>query len=724
MSRAFSKRTLAIAVAAGVALGGVQAVAPAAVNPVALPAAVAADETHITNADVTLSRFYDAKGDIPGAVRRAGAVTAESGYRELAADAKLEFKINVANAKAGDVVTITPQTSYTLPDTGDKIHTSTGIGIYLTTTQNNVPLEIGGSQVAQLSSRSSGSATIKFDEAVEDLVNGELTVTLPAGIFAYYAGDAGVGNSAEYTRFPAEWAAVVKTTGSGDEVARLGERKIETIRIVESPYLPRLDVYSSLSESPIEGDTVRLRRLDQRLPFSKDVKVVLSPKTDGDKVDWTFNGTATPQVILWEFPDGDQQDSKISRVIEKPEDVEAAGVTFDHDYDQNGNLVVTIHGIAGTIYKPVVRLINEDFGTADYSNGGEFYVNANITEIDANDHAIVPSYDKENRFLTLPTLADKAGAGEAKNPAFEATLGTIKDEAIQGKPVTAEPEGVSDPARIAGKKRTFVFDVKNTGNVTIKTINVALPNGETKEVPVDNFTPGAEQQIEVDLEVDANATELPFALTLGSKGQPTKFNFKVDQSTNAVKNPDGTFTITDPLGNSIIVVSQDELGRVREELGRVEDRVTKLEGYEDVYVVKGVRNGDNSITLTLNNGDVITIPAASKKGLERCMSGTGGVILALLPVLGLLGAGLSQVKLPGIGEQMEQIQRQAGIYNEDLARFVADNGPAIGTTIGALAAALLFFVPGTCGDMSLAGAIGEAGSGSSAKPAADATPAQ
>lgn len=175
---------------------------------------------------------------------------------------------------------------------------------------------------------------------------------------------------------------------------------------------------------------------------------------------------------------------------------------------------------------------------------------------------------------------------------------------------------------------------------------------------------------------------------------------EVTSATSFVENADGSVTITDADGNEILVVS-------KEEYDKLVQRVDELEKQEDVFVTEGVRNDDNSITLTLNNGDEITIPPAAKIGLEKCLNAPGGALLALTPIIGLLTAGLAQFNLDAINNALIDAQKRAGIYNEQAAKFVADNRGPLGALVGTLLGSIFLFIPGLCGESSVADAIGE-----------------
>ena len=719
MSRSvsFGKRTLAIALAASVATTGFQVVAPSVGAPFGAVALA-----QVTNDSVTEVKLTDANGEVTGDVRKAGNVTADSAFPELGEDAKLNVKINIANVNSGDTVTIAPVTSYVDPRTGNNA-TSNGVGIELATTQADAPLALpDGTVIAKLDAKTNGTATVTFTDAVDTYASGSLDVVLPVTFGTRYTGDVGPGGKPEAKPLEGDWKVTVKASGS-DESKDFAERKIVTTQTGESTFIVRKDVHSGGQGSEIVNDTVNIFRLDQRLPTAKNSRVVLTPTPSTEKSyrtgnaygDWKFSEEVEPRVILWEF----DNEGFYKGTIDKPEDVAAAGITYkvtegataaNGEYYKDGSLYIDVYGAEGTNYKPIVTLNSKKpvVGTAPYDEGRELAVTADITRIDDDGNVIADEESKTytHIFRKLPGTVSGGADGQAKTRTAEV------DGEIKGDPAA----GKSTPARIAGKSTDFTFTVNNTGNTPLTKVIITPAGGEPVEKEV-SIAPGESGTVDLTHEVPANAAQVSFTVEsefFTVEGNPV--TFLVDQSSKYQQNPDGSVTITDPSGNEVIVVSWDEYQKLVA-------RVAELEGKQDVYVVEGVRNADNSITLTLNNGDKIVIPAANKAGLERCLNAPGGTLLALLPVLGVATAGLSQINVEAINKSITDWQKQAGIYNEEAAKFVAQNRGALGALLGSLVASLILFVPGLCGDVSLAGALKEAyGEGSSKKTAPEDAP--
>lgn len=722
-SLSFSKRTVAIALAASVVASGAQVVAPTFETPFGAAVAQAQQAGHVTNEDVVAVVLVDDNGDVTGDVRAKGAHTANSGLPALGSNAKLKIKIDIANAAAGDTVEIIPTTEYVDPMDGNE-KSSRGVGIELSTSQDGVPLKLAdGTVIATLNSKAVGTAKITFNDAVENYASGTLDVEAPVQFGHRYGWDVGPGKTPEPEPLDAKWKVGIKTTGSGDALKDLAERNIVTTYVGQSTYITRKDVHSGSYGSEIDGDKVNVNRLHQRLLSKKNSRVVISPTpsseisrhSENNYGEWKFTEEVEPKLRLWEF---DENDIYV-RDITDPAEIEKLGITYkvtkgatdgDDQFYKDGSIYIDVYGVEGKPYKPVITLEgrNPYVGVGPYDEGRELGLNAEIVRIDDQGNVVDdPENDTyTNRFRVLPGTISGGAEGEAKVRTADVD-GVIKNDPAAGK---------TTPARIAGKDTTFTFTVKNTGNVPMTKVTITPEGGEPIEKEV-SIAPGATGEVDIDYAVPADAEKVTFTVEsdfFTIEGNP--ITFLVDQGLKFKDNGDGTVTLIDPEDNEVIVVT-------KEEYDKLADRVKKLEDKQDIHLVAGERNEDNSITLTLNNGQKITIPAARKAGLEKCLNAPGGTLLALLPVLGIAAAGLSQINVEAINKTITDWQKGAGIYNEQAARFVAQNRGALGALLGSLVASLVLFVPGLCGDVSLAGALKEAfGEGSSKKAQPETKP--
>lgn len=140
---------------------------------------------------------------------------------------------------------------------------------------------------------------------------------------------------------------------------------------------------------------------------------------------------------------------------------------------------------------------------------------------------------------------------------------------------------------------------------------------------------------------------------------------------------------------------------------QIEQIMAELERLDGNEIVEGVRNADNSITLVKKDGRTVEIAPATKYGLEKCTAQLGGGLMALVPTMIVLSQAGNAVNLPGFEQQMVALQKQVGVYNPQIADFVAKNGPALAAGAVGLAVIGTMFIPGTCGSDSIADALGE-----------------
>ena len=140
---------------------------------------------------------------------------------------------------------------------------------------------------------------------------------------------------------------------------------------------------------------------------------------------------------------------------------------------------------------------------------------------------------------------------------------------------------------------------------------------------------------------------------------------------------------------------------------QIEQIMAELERLDGNEIVEGIRNADNSITLVKKDGRTVEIAPATKYGLEKCTAQLGGGLMALVPTLIVLSQAGNAVQIPGFQQQMANVQKQIGMFNPQVADFVAKNGPALAAGAVGLAVIGTMFIPGTCGSDSIANALGE-----------------
>ena len=94
-------------------------------------------------------------------------------------------------------------------------------------------------------------------------------------------------------------------------------------------------------------------------------------------------------------------------------------------------------------------------------------------------------------------------------------------------------------------------------------------------------------------------------------------------------------------------------------------------------------------------------------GLGKCVGTIGGSLAALVPAVLLASQFAGGSHMAQVDASISNFQRQLGMFNPEVAKFVDQNRGAIAAGFAGLGILALLFVPGTCGDDSLGGAIAE-----------------
>ena len=94
-------------------------------------------------------------------------------------------------------------------------------------------------------------------------------------------------------------------------------------------------------------------------------------------------------------------------------------------------------------------------------------------------------------------------------------------------------------------------------------------------------------------------------------------------------------------------------------------------------------------------------------GLGKCVGTIGGSLAALVPAVLLASQFAGGSHMAQVDTSISNFQRQLGMFNPEVAKFVDQNRGAIAAGFAGLGILALLFVPGTCGDDSLGGAIAE-----------------
>lgn len=337
---------------------------------------------------------------------------------------------------------------------------------------------------------------------------------------------------------------------------------------------------------------------------------------------------------------------------------------------------------------------------------------ANATAKEAREYANTTRTEltnliNTNRELTQSQINDiKATAKQAEddaNAAFEAAQQTQRDLLVLRDKLTNENARID--SLIATKER-LVNGLKNLNE------NLTALEGRVDEAEQKLIT-AREDLTVLEGKIDANAQDIENARAdvkaLEEEVEKNRADFEAEKQRTAAERKKLAGRLT--LIEGDIEDIQGKIMKINKDIAKLDAAAKKAQKTADEananVIVKGERNADNTITLTKRNGTTITIAAANKYGLEKCAAELGGGLLAAAPLAMTIAWAAGNSQLPGIDDQIAQAQKQLGVYNEDVARFVSQNGGAIAATLGTVSLLGLLFTPGLCGDQSIAEAAKE-----------------
>lgn len=349
------------------------------------------------------------------------------------------------------------------------------------------------------------------------------------------------------------------------------------------------------------------------------------------------------------------------------------------------------------------KLIEEIDGKIDEANKtaqeAREYANTTRTEL--------TNLINTNRELTQSQINDiKATADKAEkdaDAAFKAAQQTQRDLLVLRDKLTVENGRIDS---LIETKERLVNELEKLNE------NLTALEGRVDEAEQKLIT-AREDLTALEGKIDANAQDIADARanvkTLEQEVAQNRADFEAEKQRTAAERKKLAGRLA--LIEGDIEDIQGKITKINSELAKLDAAAKKAQKTADEananVIVKGERNADNTITLTKRNGQTITIAAANKYGLEKCAAELGGGLLAVAPLAMTIAWAAGNSQLPGIDNQIAQAQKQLGIYNEDVARFVSQNSGAIAATLGTAGLMALMFAPGVCGDQSIAAAAKE-----------------
>lgn len=304
----------------------------------------------------------------------------------------------------------------------------------------------------------------------------------------------------------------------------------------------------------------------------------------------------------------------------------------------------------------------------------------------------------EEQIRKIRSTADEA-LTHAQN-AFDTSLTTMQSAIDLGKRYTQESNRINT-----------LFEKIDTVSHQITALDSTLEGFENRLTEAEGALTTARKDLTtLEGKIDANADEIQAQRDKVSNLSKVVDQHRKDFETEQARTEKERETLAKRLtaieielinaGNAIVKLNrQAELLQIAASMAQQ----TADEANANV-IVKAERNADNTISLIKRSGEVIGIAAANKYGLQKCATTLGGTLLALAPVGMALAWAAGNSQLPGLDDQIADVQKRLGVYNEDAAQFVSRNSGAIAATLGTIGLLSVAFAPGLCGDQSIASA--------------------
>ena len=568
----FSRRTVAIAVAASVAVTTAPAIGTSSPLATIAPTANAQDITDqkpgVNTGDVKYLGIFDANGKVSGPFESSNySKTQNSTGRVLGKGDGYEIRgeFSLANANPGDELRLVPTTKFTFPN-GDTGTTSRG-GLRISQSSEWADVTHDGTVIGQYRYTQSGSIQLKFNDAVADVKSGSVTLSAPAMVWDFYTGpekNGFEGESWDGKRFsnPVETTSKVNAVAlpaNGDNVTtEIGT--IGTVRFniaTSSSTKNALTAYES-GALVVDTENFTVRRPDTviRIPAGANGTLTLKPNIDHEKgADWylTDNITFTPFVNVYGKA-GTDEEYEAERLTYEEAQKQFPGLKIKAEQTGRG-ITITTSGVPENV-KPFVTIKpGKDadaiaYGT--YVEGASLYYTGEFTGTINDQDTTKKLGNIVGTMAAIPGQPSVSGLENAKR------TGELSGS-IAGQPAGLGVDGSVAP--VGGTKQTFQFFIKNTGDAPLVAPIVTLPNGKKQAIKGIAIAPNGTGSFSVDYDVPADNGALNFDVSLSratlSPSNTVSFRYSVaDQADSAAssitykekKAPRGQVTTVTPSG--------------------------------------------------------------------------------------------------------------------------------------------------------------------------------
>lgn len=746
----FSRKTIAIAVAAGMSLTGVS-VATSQTTDSGFGAAVANAQDAkpgVSTSDVSYLGIFSKDNTKLTAPYYSFAHHGKQGSTVLDAKdgSELRADFSLANANPGDNLRITPRTEFTLPN-GDPVKSS-HVGVRISGTSEWRNVEHEGTVIGQYRYVTSGSLEVEFNDAVADVKGGKVTLAAPVMVWDYYTDAATNGKDGDWdgskirTPITATTNAIAMAKPKGGETST---NKIGTIGttnfLVVTSESTKGDARMYDSSSLIvdtENFTVRRTVTRLELPAGANGTYEATPDVENPKgADWYFadNLSFTPEVVVYGKA-GTAEEYESTVMSYEDAQKEFPGFKVDASKSGRGVKVTT----AGIPENAKVRVVVRG-GKGETGNSYATYVENAAMYAKGSFKGTINGKDAERKIINvlgimvpIPGLPSVSG------------LENVKRSGELSGAIASQPKGVGvtgEPAPVGGTKQTFQFFVKNTGDAPLVAPIVTLPNG--KKVAVKNVAikPGTSGSFSVDYDVPAGSGALPFNVSLSKadlkpsntvtfryvdKSQDTKDKLikdlekerkrvddltkRTEQAEKALKDAKGRISELEKdnkaqqkqidEAKAKIDDLNKEVADLNKELDATKKRVSDLEK-QNKDQDKKIADLKTDLDKTKKRVTTLEIELAKTQAdLDAALKRIGvleendsawakcyaGIGAAGVPMLMALPLALmSDLNIPGLDHLNVQIQRTIGVYNPEAAKWMNENRGLFKAATGVLTAA-------------------------------------
>lgn len=747
----FSRKTIAIAVAAGISLTGVS-VATSQTTDSGFGAAVANAQDAkpgVSTSDVSYLGIFNkdnTKLSSPFSSSSYFGRENKGTLLDVKDGSELRADFSLANANPGDNLRITPRTSFTLPNGNPAESSVVGVRISGTSEWRNVEHE--GTVIGKYRYVKSGSLEVEFNDAIANVKSGKVTLAAPVMVWDYYADAATNGADANWDgkRFSnpitANTSAVAMAKpkdgeASTNKIGTIGTSNFLVITAASTKNDSRFYDSGSLI-TDTENSTVRRRVIRLELPTGGNGTYEATPDVDNPKgADWYFadNLTFTPEIMVY-GKDGTDEEYEYNLLSYEDAQKEFPGLKVDASKAGRG-VKVTTEGVPENVK---VRVLVRG-GEGETGNSYATYVENAAMYAKGSFKGTINGKDAERNIINvldvmvpIPGLPSVSGVENVK-----------RSGDLSGA-IASQPAGVGvtgDPAPVGGTKQTFQFFVKNTGDAPLVAPIVTLPNG--KKVTVKNVAikPGTSGSFSVDYDVPAGSGALAFNVSLSKadlkpsntvtfryvdKSEDTKDKLikdlekerkrvddltkRTEQAEKALEDAKGRISQLEKdnkaqqkqidEAKAKIDDLNKEVADLNKELDATKKRVSDLEK-QNADQDKKIADLKKDLDKTKKRvTDLETELAKTRAELEDALKRLGvleenesawakcytGISAAGVPMLLALPVALmSDLNIPGLNHLNVQIQRTIGVYNPQAAKWMNDNRGLFRAATGVLTAA-------------------------------------